>query len=48
MDPLIVAGGLGEPVDPLLGDLDPIAHPDLRPNRRFDLVKVLEDPHHAP
>jgi hypothetical protein len=29
MDPLVVAGGLGEQVDPLLVDLDPVAGPDL-------------------
>ena len=47
MDPLIVAGGPGELVDPFLGDLDPVAHADLHPNHRFDFVKVLEDPHRA-
>ena len=28
MDPLMVAGGLGELVHPLLGDLDPVRHAD--------------------
>ncbi len=48
MDPLIVAGGLGELVDPLLVDVNPVARPDLRSNRCFDLAEVPEDAHRAP
>jgi hypothetical protein len=33
MDPLVVAGGLGELVDPLLADLDPVGDPDSWPTR---------------
>src|SRR5215208_1451913 len=47
MDPLIVAGCLSELLDPLLSDLDPVAHPDLCLDGCFDLVEILEDPHFA-
>ena len=39
VDPLVVAGGLGERVDPLLGDLDPVAGADLLAGGRLDLLE---------
>jgi len=45
MDPLVVAGRLGELIDPLLRDLHPAADPDLGADGRLDLIEVLEDPH---
>jgi hypothetical protein len=45
MNPLFVAGGIGKPVDALLGYLDPVADPDLAADGGFDLVEAVEYPH---
>ncbi len=42
MDPLMVAGGVGELVDPVLGDLQPIAGSEVGANRGGDLVGRAE------
>jgi hypothetical protein len=44
VDPLVVAGGVGELVDPLLGDLDPLAGAELLAGR---LGQLLERGEHA-
>jgi len=43
VDPLVVAGGVGEHVDPGLVDLDPRAHADFSPTRvdRASSVSML-------
>ena len=45
MDPLVIAGRFGEPVDPRLRYLHPVAHADLGANRSLDLVEILEHSH---
>ena len=42
VDPLVVAGGVGEQVHPLLGDLHPLAEPEVRSLRRAQRVRILE------
>ena len=42
VDPLVVAGGVGELIDPVLGDLQPLAVPEVRARRRAQLVGGLE------
>jgi hypothetical protein len=45
MDPLPVAGRLGEAVDPLLRDPDPLADAELLPGGRLQGLRALEDAH---
>jgi hypothetical protein len=42
VDPLEVAGGLGELVHPLLGDLDPVAVAEVPAHRALDTVDAPE------
>ena len=39
VDPLVVIGGVGEGVDPLLCDLHPVGHSDLLANHRLESVE---------
>src|ERR1700742_4233337 len=45
MNPLLVAGGVGELIDPVLCDLDPVARADFGADGRFDLLEAVEYPH---
>jgi hypothetical protein len=45
MNPLLVAGRLGELVDAVLRDLDPVAGADLGTNSGFNLVEIAKYPH---
>ena len=45
VDPLEVVGGLGELVDPFLGDLDPVRGADLLTGGGFDLLEGAEHAH---
>ncbi len=47
VDPLVVAGGVGELVDPLLGDLQPLRGAEIGPDGVQQGVRVLEDGRHA-
>ena len=40
VNPLMVAGGVGELVDPLLRDLKPIPHRDLLPYQRLQFLNI--------
>ena len=48
VDPLVVAGRVGERVDPLLVDLEPLAGAELLADRGGDLVEGGERAHGAP
>src|SRR3954447_21698646 len=48
VDPLVVVGGVGELVDTLLGDLEPVGGPDLLADRGFELSDVGEGAHVGP
>ena len=48
VDPLAVARGVGEQVDPFLADADPLADAELLAGGRRDLVTVIQDPHVLP
>ena len=45
MDPLIVAGCVGEAVNLILGDLVPVADANLGANRGLEILKVVKDAH---
>src|SRR5690606_30271428 len=46
VDPLVVAGGVGEQVHPVLGDLQPVAAAERPADLLGELVQAPEDPHH--
>ena len=43
MDPLVVAGGVGELVDPLLGDVHPVGPAEVRAGGGAQVVERVED-----
>ena len=45
VDPLVVAGGVGEQVHPLLGDLDPVAVAEVLAHERAQLLDAVDGPH---
>src|SRR6478752_8066518 len=45
MDPLVVAGCVGKPVNLLLGDLVPVANANLGANRGLEILEVVKDAH---
>src|SRR6267378_3764903 len=47
MNPLLVAGRLGELVDAVLGDLDPVADADLGADSGLELIEIVEHSHRA-
>jgi hypothetical protein len=46
VDPLVVAGGVGERVDPLLGDLVPVALPEMCARRRLQALDAVDHRRH--
>jgi hypothetical protein len=47
VDPLVVAGGVGELVDPLLGHLHPLGAAEVRAGARLELVETVDDQCHV-
>ncbi len=45
VDPLVVFGGIGEPVHPVLVDLEPVAVAEMFADCGFDVVDSLEYAH---
>ena len=48
VDPLVVVGGVGEQVDAVLVDLEPVAGPEVRTHGGGQLVDVGEGAHGFP
>ena len=42
MDPLVIVGGVGEQIDAVLGDLQPLRRTELPALRRDELVQTAE------
>ena len=47
MDPLVVVGRVGEPVDPVLGDLQPAGVPEVGSRHPLELVQAVCGHSHA-
>src|SRR5215467_3161767 len=47
VDPLVVAGRVGEGVDPVLGDLQPAGVPEVGPGQRLELIQAMSGRGHA-
>ena len=48
VDPLVVAGGIGEVVDPLLGDLEPVAGLEWGTDQQDEFCRGFDGEHAAP
>ena len=47
VDPLVIVGGVGERVDPILADLPPFAVSEMRADQSAQLVHAADDGRHA-